>query len=142
MISLYSGIKHEIVSERLKAGEIVGCGSFVPPLTQAAVDKTPRIVAQMGPEPFVQAMTENPDFDIIIGGRGYDPAPYIAWCVYNALKKSGGNIYGLEKTALGAFAHMGKLLECECPQSPRPHQGQSAIGLGKAVANVSQVVGK
>ena len=112
-LAIYSGVSHELVSQRLRAGEIVGCGSSVPALTQADIDQTPRIVAQMGPEPFVQAMLANPDFDIIVGGRSYDPAPYIAWCAYNALVQKVGNMCKiLEKAVMGGFAHMGKLLEC------------------------------
>ena len=112
VLAIYSGVSHEVVSQRLRAGEIVGCGSSVPALTQADIDQTPRIVAQMGPEPFVQAMLANPDFDIIVGGRSYDPAPYIAWCAYNALVQKAGSIQDLGKAVMGGFAHMGKLLEC------------------------------
>ena len=100
------------MSERLNGGEIVGCGTSVPQLTQKDIDETPRIVAQMGPEPFVQAMVANPGFDIIVGGRSYDPAPYIAWCAYNALGQKSGSIQDLGKSIMGTFAHMGKLLEC------------------------------
>lgn len=100
------------MSERLKSGDIVGCGRTVPRLTHKDIEQTVRIVAQMGPEPFVEAMISNPDFDIIIGGRSYDPAPYMAWCAYHALKQKSGSIHTLGKEAMGAFAHMGKILEC------------------------------
>lgn len=66
----------------------------------------------MGPEPYLQAMFENPDFDIIIGGRSYDPSPYIAYAAYNALQKKPGNMYDLGKDVLGSFTHMGKIMEC------------------------------
>ena len=100
------------MSERLRNAAIVGCGSSVPQLTQDDINVTPTIVAQMGPEPFVQAMMANPDFDIIVGGRSYDPAPYIAWCAYNALGQKTGSVADLGKDVMGSFAHMGKLLEC------------------------------
>jgi hypothetical protein len=72
----------------------------------------------MGPEPFLQAMQANPDFDVLIGGRGYDPAPYYAWCLYNILKETGGSKKDLGKEILGTFAHMGKILECRSNVSP------------------------
>jgi hypothetical protein len=64
----------------------------------------------MGPEPFVQAMEAEPDFDIVIGGRAYDPSPYVAWCTYQANKKSSSK--GLSDTQTGGFTHMGKIMEC------------------------------
>jgi hypothetical protein len=66
----------------------------------------------MGPEPFLQTMAAHPDFDIIIGGRAYDPAPYVAFCAYHALNKVYQPIVTLDKGILGGFTHMGKLMEC------------------------------
>jgi hypothetical protein len=43
----------------------------------------------MGHEPYLKAMQENPDFDIIIGGRAYDPSPYAAYCLYKGFKNMG-----------------------------------------------------
>lgn len=100
------------VTQRLQAGQIVGCGKTVPALTQKEIDQVPRIVAQMGPEPYLQAMLENPDFNIIIGGRSYDPSPYVAYCAYNALQKKSADLYSLGKDVLGSFTHMGKIMEC------------------------------
>ena len=40
-------------------------------------------------EPYVKAMDENPDFDIIIGGRAYDPAPYAAFCLHHGFNDVG-----------------------------------------------------
>ena len=54
----------------------------------------------MGIQPFLNAMHDCPDFDIIIAGRTYDPAPYAAFCVYH-------NILDL-----GIAYHMGKIMEC------------------------------
>ncbi|KAL7903923.1 hypothetical protein GGI35DRAFT_484937 [Trichoderma velutinum] len=72
-----------------QSGHVTGCGPSVPPLTPVEIDATPTVVAQMGFEPFLNAMLAHPDFDIIIGGRAYDPAP-----------------------VLGGFTHMGKIMEC------------------------------
>ena len=87
----------------------------MPPLTREDVDATPTIVGQMGPEPFVQALTAHPDVDIIIGGRAYDPAPYVAFCAYHALRSSSSlssQVISLDGRVLGGFTHMGKIMEC------------------------------
>ena len=112
VIAIYSGISKRLVLEKLEAGEITGCGKPVPILTVKDVQHTPRIVAQMGPEPFVDAMAANPDFNVIIGGRAYDPSPYIAFSAYQALKSKASNIFTLGSQQLGAFTHMGKIMEC------------------------------
>jgi hypothetical protein len=72
-------------------------GYAVPELTVEALHATTRIVAQMGHEPIVKALEQNPD--IILCGRAYDPAPFAAAVSYH-----GG------PPALGY--HMGKILEC------------------------------
>lgn len=99
IVKIYSDIPKELVSEKLAEGQINSC-SCSPELTQQDVDKTVRIVAQMGMEPFLKAMNENPDADIIIGGRAYDPSPYAAYCEYRGIKDP------------GLYWHMGKVMEC------------------------------
>jgi hypothetical protein len=76
------------------------CGRAVPQLLGTDIDDSTRIVAQMGHEPFLQAMLDHPDFDIIIGGRAYDPVPYAAFCIY----------HGFEDLVI--VYHMGKIMEC------------------------------
>lgn len=85
---------------------------MVPLLTTELVETSPTIVAQMGPEPLLQAMTSAPDFDILVAGRAYDPAPYIAFCAFHALKDSTGTFESLGTDMLGGFTHMGKIMEC------------------------------
>lgn len=116
---MYATVAHERVSKRLKAGDITGCGRFVPELKQEDVDGTPRIVAQMGPEPILQAIVANPDFDIMVVGRSYDPSPYIAYAAYHALKRNSTDLKSLSKEMLGSFVHMGKIMECGA-QCARP----------------------
>jgi hypothetical protein len=54
----------------------------------------------MGMQPILEAMYKHPDFDMIIAGRAYDPAPYAALCYYCGFKD------------LGLAYHMGKIMEC------------------------------
>lgn len=100
VISIYSEIPKDLVHRKLEDNAIIPCGKAVPQLLPHDVDTATRIVAQMGLEPYLKAMTEYPDFDIIIGGRAYDPAPYAAFCLYHGF------------TDLGIAYHMGKLMEC------------------------------
>lgn len=66
----------------------------------------------MGPEPFVDAIDANPDFDVIIGGRAYDPSPYVAYCTHQ-LKRQVPNLSVKEiHSRIGGFLHMGKIMEC------------------------------
>jgi hypothetical protein len=91
---------------------VIGCGKSVPALTQQKIDATPRIVAQMGPEPILDAMLANPDFDILIAGRAYDPAPYIAFAAFASRCSLNDTSTSSAKCIWGGFAHMGKILEC------------------------------
>jgi hypothetical protein len=100
VISIYSEIPKDLVHKKLEGNAIIPCGRAVPQLLPHDIDSATRIVAQMGLEPYLKAMTKNPDFDIIIGGRAYDPAPYAAFCLYHGFKD------------LGIAYHMGKLMEC------------------------------
>ena len=111
-MAIYSSVPKTKVLEHLAAGEVEGCGSCVPPLTSTDVEKAGPIVAQMGHEPFLDAMTAQPDFDIIIGGRAYDPSPYIAYCAYQARQSFSLPLKALSTKQLGGFAFMGKIMEC------------------------------
>ncbi|KAI1319394.1 hypothetical protein F5Y16DRAFT_406011 [Xylariaceae sp. FL0255] len=98
LATIYSDVTKETVTQKLKDGRIAPCGE-IPQLTQEDIDKTDRIVCQIGHEPFLKTLQEEPD--IIIGGRAYDPAPFIA--------------YGIHRLGKGSHAsawHMGKIMEC------------------------------
>jgi hypothetical protein len=112
VLSIHASIPHQTVKERLKAGLIDGCGPCVPQLTSQVIDQTTRIVAQMGPEPFLDAIFDHPDFDVIVGGRAYDPSPYVAFSAYHAMNKQRSKLSTLDSKALGSLTHMGKILEC------------------------------
>lgn len=94
--AIYANIPHQIVRERLAAGRIEPCGP-VPPLDEDAIASSAAIVAQMGVEPFLEALGE--DVDVIVAGRAYDPAPYAALCLQRGIDP-------------GIAWHMGKIMEC------------------------------
>ncbi|KAI7767260.1 hypothetical protein LZL87_009662 [Fusarium oxysporum] len=127
-VSLFSNINKATILDRLKQGRLTGCGPCVPPATEFEINESLRVVAQMGYEPFFDAMTANPDFNIIIGGRAYDPSPYVAFCVYQLTRQS--NHLSVEElhSRLGGFYHMGKILECggQC-SFPKSHGAVATV---------------
>ncbi|KAF5586931.1 hypothetical protein FPCIR_7740 [Fusarium pseudocircinatum] len=127
-ISLFSNINKATIIERLKQSRLTGCGPCVPPATEFEINESLRVVAQMGYEPFFDAMTANPDFDIIIGGRAYDPSPYVAFCVYQLTRQSDHLSTEKLHSKLGGFYHMGKILECggQC-SFPKSHGAIATI---------------
>ncbi|MFH1440518.1 MAG: acyclic terpene utilization AtuA family protein [Candidatus Omnitrophota bacterium] len=66
-------------------------------LTVEEVDRAANIVAQMGVEPFIEALKSKPD--VIIAGRAYDPAMMAALPIMNGFDQA-------------LAEHMGKILEC------------------------------
>ena len=83
------------------------------PLTAAEVDRSTRIVAQMGYEPFMRAL--DMDAEVIIAGRAYDPAPI------GALPMRAGFDPAL-------VIHMGKILECGGAAAYPRHGSDSLLG--------------
>src|ERR1700761_7212975 len=112
VLAVYSEVSKELVQERLHAGQISGCGDEVPQLTNEEIHSTPRILAQMGPEPILNAMLPNPEFDVLVAGRAYDPAIFVAFCGMKRLKFSYSSLHSLGTNLLGGFYHMGKIMEC------------------------------
>lgn len=100
VVRIDAEVDKDVVKKSLKNGMITPCTPAVPYLKESDIDDASRIVAQMGLEPWVKAMNEHPNFDIIVGGRSYDPAPYAAFCVWKGF------------TNLGIAYHMGKIMEC------------------------------
>lgn len=98
IVAIYADVDPGLVSERFAAGRIQPCAS-APELTQADIDQSVHIVAQMGAEPIYQALRDHPDVDVIVAGRAYDPAPFAAFCM----------LHGIEP---GIYWHMGKIMEC------------------------------
>ena len=96
--AIYADVAKAIAPQRLAQARIAPCGP-VPALTQADIDGSINIVAQMGAEPFVRAFEEDPALDVIVAGRAYDPAPYAALCLRRGVDP-------------GIAWHMGKIMEC------------------------------
>ncbi|XEU99846.1 hypothetical protein FSHL1_005133 [Fusarium sambucinum] len=127
-ISLFSNIDKSKVLHRFKQGRLTGCGACVPPADAAEIESSLHIVAQIGYEPFLDAMNANPDFDVIIGGRAYDPSPYAAYCVHQLMRQTNDLSDEQLHSSLGGFLHMGKILECggQC-STPKSHGAVATV---------------
>jgi hypothetical protein len=67
-IGIYSEISKGLVGQKLADGLISPCSGGVPELAEHDISTAAQNVAQMGHEPYVKAMEENLDLDVIIGG--------------------------------------------------------------------------
>lgn len=90
-------ISKERILECLDRGEVEPLGLAVPPLTREALEATNAVVAQMGHEPILAALSAGAD--VILCGRAYDPAPFAAVAMHRGYDP-------------GLCYHMGKILEC------------------------------
>ncbi|KAM0282361.1 hypothetical protein ACHAQH_003040 [Verticillium albo-atrum] len=91
-----AGIDREYIKTKISSGRVGPCGP-VEPLLPEVVDGAVDVVAQMGAEPYLEALKGDPD--IILGGRSYDPAPFAAFSMAHGV---------LPDVAW----HMGKIMEC------------------------------
>ncbi|KAI1344666.1 hypothetical protein F5Y15DRAFT_363037 [Xylariaceae sp. FL0016] len=89
-------ISRSLIRERIESKNCSPCGPLAN-LKVEDVDKAVEFVAQMGAEPYIEALKQDPD--IILGGRSYDPAPFAGYCLSKGVSP-------------GAAWHMGKILEC------------------------------
>ena len=96
MAVIPSDVSKELVRGAIRSGTIESL-SFVPPLTEEALDATTNLVAQLGPEPLVEALRQGAN--VVLAGRCYDPANFAALPL----------LLGYDE---GLAIHMGKILEC------------------------------
>ncbi|GAB6109429.1 acyclic terpene utilization AtuA family protein [Fusibacter bizertensis] len=97
MAVIWADIPYEIIKRQLIEEKIIPLGSSVPPLELDVLEETNGVVAQMGAEPIIEALSQGAK--IIVCGRAYDPAPFAAVGIYNGFDP--------------AYAyHLGKVLEC------------------------------
>ncbi len=93
---IQSELDKELIKNKLAKGEVIPLHP-AQPITAADVDESVRIVAQMGEEPFIQALEEGAN--VILAGRSYDPSVFAALAIRDGYDK-------------GLAIHLGKILEC------------------------------
>lgn len=93
---IQSEFDKDFIKDEFRKGNIV---SLYPnaELSEEAIDQTVRIVAQMGEEPFIEAL--NSGADVILAGRSYDPSVFACLAVREGFDR-------------GLALHLGKILEC------------------------------
>lgn len=93
---VYADMPRKVVAAAMRRGAVTPL-PCVPPLTEAALDASARIVAQMGVEPLCAALEAG--CQVILCGRCYDPAVFAAPAIRAGFDR-------------GLALHMGKILEC------------------------------
>lgn len=96
MAVIQSEFDKDFIKQNLKDGNIEPLFP-AKQISEADVDDTVRIVAQMGEEPFMEALEQGAD--VILAGRSYDPSVFAALPIKEGFNK-------------GLAIHMGKILEC------------------------------
>ncbi|WP_231755198.1 acyclic terpene utilization AtuA family protein [Bordetella sp. N] len=92
--------------EELEAGHIKPLGN-APELRAADLEEAVRVVGMMGPEPYLEALRAGAQ--VILGGRGTDPAPWAALAMHHGLPPA-------------PAWYAGKILECACNAAiPKKH---------------------
>jgi hypothetical protein len=94
------------VKRRVAAGRVKPLAGQAP-LTEAVIDRSARIVAMMGPEPFVAALDAGAQ--VVLAGRASDPASWVAAATRSGLPPA-------------PSWYAGKMLECGAtPSIPKGH---------------------
>ena len=96
MAVISSQIENKVVLEKFKQGKVTPLYG-APEATEEDINESVNIVAQMGHEPFVEALEAGAQ--VIISGRAYDPCPFAAIAIHKGYD-------------LGLALHLGKILEC------------------------------
>lgn len=96
MAVIQSELDKSLIKKKLSEGNIVPLHP-AGPITEADVDESVRIVAQMGEEPYIEALEAGAQ--VILAGRSYDPSVFSALAIKEGFDK-------------GLAIHLGKILEC------------------------------
>lgn len=113
MALIQAEFEQSLVKEKLRQGKITPLGPL-PELSPEDVDRSVRIVAQMGVEPFVQALGEGAQ--VIVAGRASDPSMFAALPILRGFDK-------------GLSIHMGKILECGAIAAEPGSGGDVILGI-------------
>lgn len=96
MAVIHSEVDRETVIEALGRGRIRPMEN-TGPLSETEVRQSAHIVAQIGPEPFVEALDRGAE--VVVAGRAYDPSMFAAPALRLGYPE-------------GLALHLGKILEC------------------------------
>jgi hypothetical protein len=109
-------IPKEMVIRYIKEGR-VKTPQWGPDLDEAILEKVPYLVAQMGVEPFQEALEQGAE--LVLAGRAYDPAVFAALPIMRGFDP-------------GLAIHMGKILECAAIAAEPGSGSDSVLGILRA----------
>lgn len=114
----YSEVGKEYLRAKMHSGEAIEGLDGRPPLTEAELDATARIVAMAGVHPFIELLQRGAD--VIIGGRSSDAAVFAAPALHRGFSEP-------------LAYYLGKVLECAsfCAE---PYGGKETV-LGEIIDN-------
>ncbi len=107
---IYSDVSRELLLKKLNEGKVKPL-SVEPPLNEKMIHDSERLVAQIGVEPFVEALEAGAN--LIIAGRSLDVAEFSAFPIWKGFSK-------------GLAIHLGKILECGAIAS-EPGSGRDCL---------------
>jgi len=107
---IYSDVSKKFLLKKLREGK-VSATTVEPSLTKEAITESERLVAQVGIEPFIEAL--NRGANLIIAGRSLDVAEFAAFPIWKGFAK-------------GLSLHLGKILECGAIAS-EPGSGKDCL---------------
>jgi hypothetical protein len=110
---VYADVPRRLVSAALRR-DILRPLDSAPPLTAAGLSQSVNIVAQMGVEPLIQALSAG--CDVLLCGRCYDPAVFAAPAIRAGFDR-------------GLALHMGKILECAAIAATPGSGADCALGI-------------
>ncbi|HCS75442.1 MAG TPA: 3-methylaspartate ammonia-lyase [Clostridiales bacterium] len=93
---IHAEIDKDYILKKMDEGKVYPLHP-APELSKEELERTDRIVGQMGIEPFIKALEQ--DVQVIIAGRAYDPVVFASLAVQKGYDR-------------GLAIHLGKILEC------------------------------
>ncbi|MBR2322841.1 MAG: acyclic terpene utilization AtuA family protein [Clostridia bacterium] len=94
--TVYSDVSKKYVLEKLKSGKVINMSNYFP-LSETAIEKSEKIVSQIGVAPIIELLEKQ--VDVIVCGRACDTAIYAAPLIKNGYDE-------------GLAFHMAKIMEC------------------------------
>lgn len=113
VVKIYTDVERRLIKQNIENDE-VGKLSLEEELTSEKVDDAENIVAQIGVNPFINALEKDPD--LVISGRSLDVAPFAAVPIKQGMDK-------------GLAYHFGKVMECGSQATETGSGSDSLVGI-------------
>ncbi len=108
---IHNDVDKEYLKNKVRENKVKPMPGFVPEINDAQIDRSIRIVGQMGVTPFIEALRQKPD--VVLAGRACDTAIYAAMPI----------MHGFD---VGLSFHAAKIIECGA-YATQPANGAESI---------------